>query len=114
MTVLFEKMMDLELIVLNLRGQLQCRMGETRGPVRSLPEVLESESSSGRYRRNLRITTWTKAELQMILERHVLPAIIPEFSTFKRMTLRMNSPMLVPSLQAIEVMERQQRVITHG
>ena len=52
--------------------------------------------------------------METILERDVLPATIPEFSTVRLMTLGMNSLLLVPSVQARKVVERQQRVFTHG
>ena len=44
-TVLFGKVKDPELMVLNFRGQLQCRMGggQTGGSHQSLPQVLENE-----------------------------------------------------------------------
>ena len=58
----------------------------------------------------LRIPFWTteafvliRRELKMILEWDMLPATIPEFPTVRRMTLGVNSPMLVPSAQAREV-----------
>ena len=38
-TVLFGKVKDPELIVLNFRGKLQCRMGEKReGPIEAYPK----------------------------------------------------------------------------
>ena len=46
-----------------------------------------------------------KSELETLLERDVLPAAIPEFPTVRRMTLGMNSPMVVPSLQARATVE---------
>ena len=113
-------MKDPELIVLNFRGQLQCRRGKTRGSNRGLLENLESESPGKRYGKSLENTNLEKSfplmrrELEAILERCVLPATIPGFPTIRRMTLGMNSPMLVPSVQAREVVERQQRGFTHG
>ena len=68
----------------------------------------------------LRIPNWADAfdllreELEMILERNVLPATFPEFLTVRRMFLGLNSPMMVPSVQAREVVERQQRAFTQG
>ena len=40
-----------------------------------------------------------KTELEMTLEKKVLPTVVPEFPTVRRMTLVMNSPLLVPSLE---------------
>ena len=58
----------------------------------------------------LRIPFWTtkafdliRKELEMILEWDMLLATIPEFPMVRRMTLGVNSPMLVPSAQAREV-----------
>ena len=55
-----------------------------------------------------------RKELVMILERDVLPATLPKFPTARRMVLGKNDPMLVPLVQAFEVVEQQQRVFTHG
>ena len=52
-TVLFGKVKDPELIVLIFRGQLQCRMGETRGSHRCSSAVLELEYSSDRHEGSL-------------------------------------------------------------
>ena len=42
----------------------------------------------------------------------MLPAVIPEFPTVRRVTLGMNSPMRVPSIHAREAVERQQKAFT--
>ena len=47
--------------------------------------------------------------MKTILERDVLPAAIPEFPSVRRMTLGMNSPMVVPSLHARATVEQQQK-----
>ena len=54
-TVLFGKIKDAELIVLNFRGQVQCRMGggEARRSNRSLPKNLESKPNSKRHEGSL-------------------------------------------------------------
>ena len=89
---------------------------EATGPNQGLPDVLEPGKQT---REILRLPTWTEAldlirkELEMILDRDVLPATIPEFPTVSSMTLRMNNPMLVKSAQIIEVVEGQQRAFTH-
>ena len=62
----------------------------------------------------LRIPAWTKCfeimkrRLETVLELDVLPAAIPEFSTVRRrMTLGMDSPMVVSSLHARATVEQQ-------
>ena len=68
----------------------------------------------------LRIPAWTrsfeftKKELEMILERDVLPAAVPEFPAVRRITLGMKSPLVVPFLHARAAVERQQREFTNG
>ena len=68
----------------------------------------------------LRIPAWTRSfefttkELETILERDVLPAAVPEFTTVRKMILGMNSPLVVPSLHATATVERQQRESTNG
>ena len=57
---------------------------------------------------------FAKIELDAILERDVLPAAIPEFRTVRRMTLGMNSPMVVTSIHTREAVEWQQKVFTHS
>ena len=106
-TVLFGKTKDPELIVLNIRGQLQCRMkGKREGPIEVYPKFWNLNPIAKDTREVLRIPAWaksfefTKRELETILERVVLPAEIPEFPTVRRMTLGMNSPMVAPSLHA--------------
>ena len=41
-----------------------------------------------------------RKQLVMLLEQHVLPAILPEFRTVRLMTLGINNSMLVLSVQA--------------
>ena len=55
-----------------------------------------------------------KSELEMILEREVLPTTVPEFPIVRRMTLGMNSPLVVPSLHARATVEKQQKEFTDG
>ena len=55
-TVLFEKITDPELIVLNFRGQLQCRMGGKReGPIEVYPEFWNLNPTAKDMRKDLRI-----------------------------------------------------------
>ena len=44
----------------------------------------------------------------------MLLAAIPEFTTMRRMTLGMNSPMVVPSLHARAMVEQQQKTFTES
>ena len=50
-----------------------------------------------------------KKEFETILEWDVLPVSVPEFPTVTRMTLGMNSPMVVASLHARASVEKQQK-----
>ena len=71
-------------------------------------------------REALKIPTWMEAfdlmrkKLEMILDRDVLPATLSKSPTVSRMTFGMNNSLLVPSKQAREVVEQQQRVLTQG
>ena len=68
----------------------------------------------------MRVSAWKKSfelvkrELEAILEKEVLPTSIPEFPTVRRMTLGMNSSLVVPSLFARTMAEEQQREFTDG
>ena len=53
-----------------------------------------------------------KRELEMMIEREVLPTTVPEFPMVRRMTLGMNSPLVVPSLYARAAVEKQQKEFT--
>ena len=53
-----------------------------------------------------------KRELEKILERETLPSTVPEFPMVRRMTLGMNSPLVVPSLYARVAVEKQQKEFT--
>ena len=55
-----------------------------------------------------------KRELEMILERDVLPTTVPEFPMVRRMTLLLNSPLVIPSLHARATVEKQQKEFTDG
>ena len=52
-----------------------------------------------------------KNELEMILEREVLPTSVSELPMVRRMTLGMNSPLVFPSLHARATVEKQQKEI---
>ena len=120
-TVLFGKLKDPKLVVLNLRGQLQCRMGGKReGPIETYPKFWNLNTLTANGQEILRIPAWkkrfelVKKELEATLEKEVLPATIPEFPTVRRMTLGMNSPLLVPSLFARATVEKQQVEFSDG
>ena len=120
-TVLFGKVKDPELVVYSFRGQLQCRMGGKReGPIETYPKFWNLSPLTANGREILRIPAWTKSfelvkkELKAILEKEVLPASIPEFPIVRRMTLGMNSSLVVPSLYARTATEEQQKEFTDG
>ena len=101
-TALFGKVKDPKLTVLNFRGQLQCRMwGKREGLMKAFPKFWNLNPVARNSREVTRIPAWMKGfefmkkQLETILEREVLAAVIPEFLTVRRMTLGMNSPMEV-------------------
>ena len=116
-TVLFGKVKDAELMVYNFRGQLQCRMGGKReGPIGTYPKLWNLNPLTAGGQEILRIPAWknsfelVKRELEAIMEKEILPTTIPEFPTVRRMTLGMNSPLVVPSIFA----RRQQKNCRRG
>ena len=120
-TVLFGKVKDPELMVYNFRGQLQCRMGGKReGPIETFPKFWNLNPLTASGQDILRIPAWKKSlelvkrELEAILEKEILPATLPEFPAVRRMTLGMNSSLVVPSLFGRAAAERQQREFTDG
>ena len=120
-TVLFGKVKDPELIVYSFRGQLQCRMGGKReGPIETYPKFWNLNPLTANGREILRVPAWTKSfelvkkELEAILEKEVLPASIPEFPIVRRMTLGMNSSLVVPSPYARTTTEERQKEFIDG
>ena len=119
-TVLFGEVKDPELMVFNFRGQLQCRMGGKReGPIEVYPKFWNLNPVAGDKREILRIPAWKGSfefvkELETILERDLLPFAVPEFPMVRRMTLGINSHMVVPSLHARASVEKQQKEFTEG
>ena len=120
-TVLFGKVKDPELLIYSFRGQLQCRMGGNReGPIETYPKFWNLNPLTANGQEILRIPAWKKSfelvkrELEAILEKEVLPASIPEFPTVRRMTLGMNTSLVVPSLFARAATEEQQGEFTDG
>ena len=92
--------------------------GKREGPIEVYLKFWNLNPVARDTREVLRIPAWTKSfefakrELETILERDVLPTAIPEFPTVRRMTLGMNSPLVVPSLHTRAAVEQQQRVFT--
>ena len=83
---------DPELILLNFRGQLQCRMsGKRQEPIEEYPNNFNPlDRKAGEISK---IPAWTETfelvrrELSVILQRDVLPTAISEFPIVRRMTL---------------------------
>ena len=120
-TVLFGKVKDAELIVYNFRGHLQCRMvGKREGPIETYPKFWNLNPLTADGREILRIPAWkdsfalVKRELEAIMEKEILPATMPEFPIVRRMTLGMNSPLVVPSIIARMTTEEMQKDFTDG
>ena len=94
--------------------------GKREGPIETYPKFWNLNSLTANGQEILRIPAWKKSfelvknELEAPLEKEVLPAIIPEFPTVRRMTLGMNSPLVVPSLFARATVEKQQVEFTDG
>ena len=116
-----QEVKDPELVIYSFRGQLQCRMGGKRkGPIETYPKFWNLNPLTANGQEILRNPAWKKSfelvkrELEAILEKEVLPAGIPEFPTVKRMTLGMNSSMVVPSLFARAATEEQQKEFIDG
>ena len=84
-TVLFGKVKDQELIMLNFRGQLQCRMGrgERDGPIEAYPNFWNLYPVAWRNPAWKKVFDLVKKEIETILERDVLPVTIPEFTTVR-------------------------------
>ena len=120
-TVLFGKVKNPDLMVVNFRGQLQCRMGgKCEGPIEVYPKFWNLNPLTADKQEILRIPAWkgsfdlVKRELEMILEREVLPTTVLEFPIIRRMTLMINSPLVVPSLHARATVEKQEKEFTDG
>ena len=75
--------------------------GKHEGPIEAYPKFWNLNPVIGDKGEVLRIPAWkgsfelVKKELEMILEREVLPTTVPEFPMVRRMTLGMNSPLVV-------------------
>ena len=94
--------------------------GQARGPIETYPKFWNLNPLTTNGQEILRIPAWKKSfelvkrELEAILEKEVLPASIPEFPTVRRMTLGMNSSLVVPSLYARTIAEEQQKEFIDG
>ena len=92
--------------------------GKCEGPIETYPKFWNLNPLTASGQEILRLHAWKKSfdlvkrELEAILEKEILPATIPEFPTVRRMTLGMNSSLVVPSLFARAAAERQQREST--
>ena len=80
--------------------------GKREGLIEVFPKFWNLNPVARDKREVLRIPAWTRSfeftknEPETMLERDVLPAAVHEFPTVRRMTLGMNSPLVVPSLHA--------------
>ena len=94
--------------------------GKREGPIGTYPKFWNLNLLTASGQEVLRIPAWKKSfelverELEAILEKEVLPTSIPEFPTVRRMSLGMNSSLVVPSLFARAAVEGQQREFTDG
>ena len=94
--------------------------GKREGPIEVYPKFWNLNPLAADKNEILRIPAWkgsfdlVKRELEMILEREILTITVPEFPIVRRMTLGMNSPLLVPSLYARAMVEKQQKEFTDG
>ena len=89
--------------------------GKREGPIETYPKFWNLNPLTANGQEILRIPAWKKSfelvkrELETTLEKEALPATIPEFPTVRRMTLGMNSSLMVPSLFTRATVEKQQR-----
>ena len=89
--------------------------GKSEGPIETYPKLWNLNLLTANGQEILRIPSckksleFIKKELEATQEKEILPASIPEFPTVRRMTLGMNSPLVVPSLFARATVERQHR-----
>ena len=101
--------------------QLESMVYKREGPIETYPKFWNLNPLTASGQEVLRIPAWKKSfelvkrQLEAILEKEVLPTTIPEFPTVRRrMTLGMNSSLVVPSLFARAAAEGQQREFTDG
>ena len=94
--------------------------GKRQGPNEAYSKFWNLNPLAADKQEILRIPAWkgsfdlVKKELELILEREVLPTTVPEFPMIRRMILGMNSSLVVPSLHARATVEKQQKEFTDG
>ena len=94
--------------------------GEREDPIEAYPKFWNLNHLAANKEEILRIPAWkgsfepVKKELEMILEQKILPTTVPEFPMVRRMTLGMNSPLVIPSLHTRATVEKQQKEFTDG
>ena len=94
--------------------------GKRKSPIEAYPKFWNLNPLPKNTREVLRIPArkysfdFVKRKLENILEWDVLLVTIPEFTTVRRMTLGMNSPMMVPLIHAREAVEQQQKAFNQG
>ena len=92
--------------------------GKREGPIETYPKFWNWNPLTADWREILRIPAWkgsferVKKELELTLENEILPTVVSEFPIVRRMILGMNSPLLVPSLDARASVEKQQKKFT--
>ena len=88
------------------------------GPIEAYPKFWNLNPLAADKEEILRIPAWkgsfklVKKDVEMILERESLPTTVSEFPMVRRMTLGMNSPLVIPSLHARASVEKQQKEFT--
>ena len=94
--------------------------GNREGPIEVYSKFWNLNPLAADKQEILRIPAWkgifdlVKKDLELILEREALPTTVPEFPMIRRMTLGMNSPLVVPSLHARATVEKQQKEFIDG
>ena len=94
--------------------------GKREGPIETYPKFWNLNPLTADGREILRIPAWeesfalVKRELEAIMEKEILPATMPEFPIVRRMTLGVNSPLVVPSIMARMTTEEMQKYFTDG
>ena len=92
--------------------------GERKGPIEVYSKFWNLNPIAKDTKEVLRIPAWTKSfkftkkELEILLEQDVLPAAIPDFLTVRRLTLEMNSRMIVPFLHKRTTVEQHKTTFT--
>ena len=91
-----------------------------KSPLKTYPKFWNLNPLTPDGQEILRVPAWKKSfelvkrELEATLEKENLPATVLEIPTVRRMTLGLDSPLLVPSLFARTTVEKQQKEFTDG